>query len=183
MTIYTLFLVTVAASLTAVLLAPVAKRACSHILSAALRLKGRWRQRLRARRNRREYMRSLGDWIESIRSQLWFREFATGEMKKTLEETDRDLSHAHGIPYWKLHVCERMGWTLTQFDSLSDTERRAWEEYFRSDEDSRLDSVKRSWKRHDKEQVARFLEYREQMAASRAGTPSVGLTDQRLRVG
>lgn len=111
MTIYTLFLVTVAASLTAVLLAPVAKRACSHILSAALRLKGRWRQRLRARRNRREYMRSLGDWIESIRLQFWFREFATGEMKKTLEETDRDLSHAHGIPYWKLHVCERMGWT------------------------------------------------------------------------
>ena len=183
MTTLTLFLVTAAASLTGVLLAPAAKSACSHILSAAMRLKERWRQRLRARRNRREYMRSLADWIESIRVQFWFREFASGEMKKTMEDTDRDLSHAHGIPYWKLNICERMGWTVAQFDSLPVKERWAWEEYFQPNEDSRLDSVKRSWKRHDKEQVARFLADRDQTAASRSGTLSADVAHKRLRAG
>ena len=183
MTVLTRFLVSAIAAVARALLAPVAKSACSHILAGAQWVRERWKQRQRARRSRRECMRSLGDWIESIRLQFWFREFATGEMKKTLEDTDRDLSHAHGIPYWKLNICERMGWTVTQFDSLPVKERCAWEEYFRRDEDSRLESVKRSWKRRDKEEVARFLEYRERMAAARSGTPSADVAHKRLRAG
>ena len=176
MSTLTLFLVTASASLAAVLLAPAVKSGCARLRAATSKLRKERKEHLRAKRSRREMMRSITDWIKSVRWQFQFREFAVREIPKTLEANDRMLSHAHGIPYWKLYICERMGWTITQFDHLPDTERHAWEQYFRRDDASRLQSVERSWKRRDKEEVARFLEYRKQTAAARAAASPVDAT-------
>lgn len=173
MSILTLFLVTASASLAGGLLAPAVKSGCARLRAATSKLRKEGKEHVRAWRSRREMMRSVADWIESIRCQFWFREFATREIPKTLEANDRMLSHAHGIPFWKLHVCEQMGWTVGQFDRLPDSERLAWEHYFRRDDASRRASIERSWKRRDRQEVARFLEYREQTTASRVAASPV----------
>ena len=135
----------------------------------------KWKGSRRERRQTSEMMRSHGNYLESVKSQLWFRDKMAPEIERTLEQTDELLSHAYGIPYWKLNICARMGWTVSQFESLPREERLAWEEYFRKAAESLEDSVKRSQERKERDDHVAFLRYREKKNAepdSQGGDPT-----------
>ena len=130
-----------------------------HLFKGLRHIVARLKSKLADYRYQRRGLRSVAGWNADTQAVIWLHSFFTNEYPRTRAETRRMTANAHGIPYWKLSICTQMRWSVSFFDRLPYDERRAFEEYFRSDEPGRLDAIKESWELRDEREVEEFKEY------------------------